>query len=273
MKYLCSLLSPTAGSLALANIGNWEAEGVGLLWDNIDLCTGPSEFSALKAIYMLIIDSLIYGTLFVYFDEIFPGKHGIGLQLTYFLDKKYWKPSRSRVMSQNSESARGVELRDVKKYYHSRGRVARAINGITTKFRENEISTLLGYNGAGKTTTLKMLAAMHSPSHGEIVINGLDLADNAFTIRKTLGYCPQYNILIDDLTVMEHLHLFTSLKGLHGNGRDREVEMSIKKLGFAEHRHALVQHLSGGMKRKLSLGLALCGHPNVVILGKLSINF
>ncbi|KAL5252177.1 hypothetical protein ACHWQZ_G015086 [Mnemiopsis leidyi] len=266
IKYLCSLLSPTAGSLALANIGNWEAEGIGLTWDNLDQCTGPSEFSALKAIYMLIIDSLIYGTLFVYLDEIFPGKHGIGLHWTYFLDKKYWRPVRTRTLSQSHETLRGVEMRGVRKNYHSRGRIARAVNGITTKFRESEISTLLGYNGAGKTTTLKMLAAMHSPSHGEIIINGLDLAENAVTIRKTLGYCPQYNILIDDLTVNEHLHLFTSLKGLHGNNRDREIDMSIKKLGFTEHRNSLVQHLSGGMKRKLSLGLALCGHPKVIIL-------
>jgi ATP-binding cassette subfamily A (ABC1) protein 3 len=250
----------------LANVGNWEAEGIGLNLETFSQCTGPSEFSALTAVIMLIVDSILYGSLFIYFDEIFPGKHGIGLHWTYIFDKNYWTSQKSDKV-QLKEDQRGIELLRVEKHYFSGGKITRAVNGISTKFRENEISTLLGFNGSGKTTALKMLAAMHSPTEGEIIINGLDLSKNTAFVRKTLGYCPQYNILIEDLTVIEHLQLFTSLKGLHGENRDIEVELSIKKLKFEEHRNANVQHLSGGMKRKLSLGLALCGHPNVVILG------
>ena len=267
-KYLCSLLSPTAGSLALGNVGNWEAEGIGLTWETLNQCTGPSEFSALMAIMMLIIDSFIYGILFVYLDEIFPGKHGIGLHWTYIFDKKKWVSLSSDLVNLNDNVQKGIELQEVEKHYFSKGTLTRAVNGISTRFRVNEISTLLGYNGSGKTTTLKMLAAMHSPTKGRIMVNGLDLSNNASIIRRSLGYCPQYNILIDDFTVLEHLQLFTSLKGLHGKNKDREIEMSLKKLRLEDHSDVVVQYLSGGMKRKLSLGLALCGQPSVVILGK-----
>ena len=104
-----------------------------------------------------------------------------------------------------------------------------AVNGISAHFRENEISSLLGYNGSGKTTTLKMLAAMHSPSRGEIMVNGRDLAKEQGLIRRTLGYCPQYNVLIEDLTVEEHLQLFTCLKGLDRSSWQRYL------LGFVFH--------------------------------------
>jgi len=161
---------------------------------------------------MMVVDSVIYGVFFVYLDEIYPGKHGIGLHWTYIFDKKYWTSCLPNDGNVKENDERGVELEGVEKHYLSRGRITRAVNGISAKFRENEISTLLGYNGSGKTTTLKMLAAMHSPTSGKIKINGLDLSNNASAIRKTLGYCPQHNILIEDLSVIEHLQLFTSLK-------------------------------------------------------------
>ena len=77
---------------------------------------------------------------------------------------------------------------------------------------QGQITALLGHNGAGKTTTMSILTGLFSPSSGTAYVNGCSIVNNIDGVRKSLGLCPQHNVLFDRLTVKEHLEFFISLK-------------------------------------------------------------
>lgn len=79
---------------------------------------------------------------------------------------------------------------------------------------ENQIFALLGHNGAGKTTTISMLNGFLSITKGYTEVYGKDVADEMGEIRKWMGFCPQHDVLFPDLTVKEHLELFSVFKGV-----------------------------------------------------------
>ena len=85
-------------------------------------------------------------------------------------------------------------------------------------------------------------------------------------LRKVLGVCPQHDILFPDMTVYEHLVMFAAFKGTSSDQIDEEVEKMIQSVGLTEKRNAYTETLSGGQKRKLSVGLAFIGNSKVVIL-------
>lgn len=85
-------------------------------------------------------------------------------------------------------------------------------------------------------------------------------------IRKSLGMCPQHNVLFDGLTVEEHLWFFARLRGLENDQVKKEMEQMIKDVGLPHKRKELSSSLSGGMKRKLSVAIAFCGNAKTVIL-------
>ena len=83
-----------------------------------------------------------------------------------------------------------------------------AVRGLTFGVRKNECFGLLGVNGAGKTTTMSVLTGLFSASAGSAFINGHDIGTNMAEVRRSLGLCPQHNMLFEDLNVLEHLVFF-----------------------------------------------------------------
>jgi len=131
-------------------------------------------------------------------------------------------------------------------------------------------SSIFGVNnpsivGAGKTTTMSMLTGMIPPTAGTASVNGKDIRRDMNAVRASIGLCPQHNILFDDLTVREHIEFFSRLKGLPSSEVDREVEKYVKLLKLENKIDARAGSLSGGMKRKLSVGIALCANSKVVL--------
>lgn len=107
---------------------------------------------------------------------------------------------------------------------------------------------------------------MFSPSAGTAFINGKDIRTEIEEARNSLGLCPQHNILFDELTVKEHIIFFARLKGMKGKGAIAdEVRRYINLLELKDKVDQQSKTLSGGMKRKLSIGIALCGESKVVI--------
>ncbi len=125
---------------------------------------------------------------------------------------------------------------------------------------------LLGHNGAGKTTTISILTGLQPLTSGRVSVRGLDVQTQVGAVRKLLGVCPQHNILWDNLTVMEHMRLFAALKGVPVARLAQECEALIKEVGLTEKTHVCSSKLSGGMKRKLSLAVAMLGGSRVVLL-------
>jgi ATP-binding cassette subfamily A (ABC1) protein 3 len=143
-----------------------------------------------------------------------------------------------------------VQIRDLRKVY-SGGKVA--VEGLTLDLYEDHITALLGHNGAGKSTTISMLTGLIRPSSGDALIWGHSIRQDMNNIRRTIGVCPQQNVLFNYLTVKEHLELFASLKGVPKLYVDGEVQDMVTRLGLQDKLHAQASNLSGGMKRKLQV--------------------
>lgn len=141
----------------------------------------------------------------------------------------------------------------------------KAVNNLSLDIRSNEILGLLGPNGAGKTTTIRMICGLLKPSSGEVLIYDLPWK-KAPEIRKKIGYAPQENVFWPKLTCIEQL-IFNGrmydLSASHAKANSRNI---LEKLGLEEKSNALASTLSGGMKRRLSLALALVHDPEILIL-------
>jgi ATP-binding cassette subfamily A (ABC1) protein 3 len=129
-----------------------------------------------------------------------------------------------------------------------------------------EVFGLLGVNGAGKTTTFKMLAGEIVSTAGESYLTGLQVSENLSVIRKSLGYCPQFDALIENLTVREQLELFYDMKSLPKKHKQSIITSKITEMSLEEYTNKLSGTLSGGNKRKLSVAFAMLGNPSILFL-------
>ena len=138
-----------------------------------------------------------------------------------------------------------------------------AVDDVSLALREGEILALLGPNGAGKTTVANMVVGELAPDAGAILVRGVDVHRHTRTAQRALGVCPQFDAL-DLLTARQHLELYGRVRGVPDVAGNAALVM--RRLGLAPHADKLASRLSGGNKRKLSLGIALMGNPDVLIL-------
>lgn len=151
----------------------------------------------------------------------------------------------------------------------------RAVDDFTMTIKKNTIFGLLGHNGAGKSTTINMLVGNLRVTRGDAFIHGMSIRDDMANIHRTIGVCPQHDVLWDKLTAREHLNLFAEMKGVGGDlsgttAREAFIENHtaeiLAEVLLTEVRDQLVGTFSGGMKRRMSVALALVGNPKVVFL-------
>ena len=157
----------------------------------------------------------------------------------------------------------GVSIRNLtKKYSDSK----LAVDNLSVNFYENQITAFLGHNGAGKTTTMSILSGLIPATSGHALIYNKDIRTDINLIRKNLGICPQHNILFDRLTVEEHLWFYAKLKHMNDKSIKDLINNMLRDTGLIKKRNNLVNQLSGGMQRKLSVAIAFVGDANLVIL-------
>lgn len=155
-----------------------------------------------------------------------------------------------------------MALKDVSKYYKK----FLAVKHLCLQTNTRECFGLLGVNGAGKTTTFKMLTGLELITHGDIYINGLNLKTNLKNVYKVMGYCPQFDALLDNLTGRETLIIFGLLRGLKYQEAKFQAIKWSKDLDFYKHLDKEVRMYSGGNKRKLSTAVAMLGDPQIIFL-------
>lgn len=141
-----------------------------------------------------------------------------------------------------------------------------ACKNISFAVGKNELFGLLGPNGAGKSTAINMMIAAMEPSGGDAMIGGGSIVSSPDAVRGKIGVCPQFDIQFDQLTGKEHLEFFCSLKGVASDQIDAEVKAKLEDVDLWEARDRLAGTYSGGMRRRLSVAIALCGDPAVVFL-------
>jgi ABC-type multidrug transport system ATPase subunit len=139
-----------------------------------------------------------------------------------------------------------------------------AVQDLTFEVAPSQALALWGPNGAGKTTVIKCLLGLLR-FQGTIRINGYDVAHASRQARKMLGYVPQELAFYDDLTVAETVEFFARLKKASLTG-DQAVQPALARVGLDAHAGKLVGVLSGGMKQRLALALALIDDPPVLLL-------
>ena len=141
-----------------------------------------------------------------------------------------------------------------------------AVKGISFTLKPSECFGLLGVNGAGKTTSFKMLTGDEFITKGNVLLNGISLINNIKKYQKKIGYCPQFDPLIDQMTVMETIKMYALLRGIKPDLVNYTCLSLINLFDLNEHIDKMCYTLSGGNKRKLSVALALIGSPDIVLL-------
>jgi ABC-2 type transport system ATP-binding protein len=141
-----------------------------------------------------------------------------------------------------------------------------AVNGIDLEVENGELFSLLGPNGAGKTTTIKMLCCLIKPTSGKASVLGYDLAKEPFKVRGLIGVSPQDTVLSERLNCWENLSLMGKVHGMNSKDVKRRSTELLEAMGLMERSKDRVMKFSGGMKRRLSIAMALVHEPELLFL-------
>ncbi len=155
-----------------------------------------------------------------------------------------------------------IALKGVSKTYPPS---VKALQSVDLAVREGSLVGVLGPNGSGKSTMVKMLAGLIRTFQGEACIEGFRLPSRG--CARLLGYMPQQTALYMELTVSENLDFFGAINGIRSGARRRErTDELLSILSLEEKRGTPAEHLSGGMRQRLSLGCALMHEPRILLL-------
>jgi ABC-2 type transport system ATP-binding protein len=148
------------------------------------------------------------------------------------------------------------------KYYDTE----KAVNDISFDVKTGEILGFLGPNGAGKTTTMKIITCYMPPTSGSVEVEGFDIAEHSFEVRKKIGYLPEMNPLYLDMNVLEYLEYSARLHGLKDGLLKSRLKEMIDVCGIAAVRHKDIGELSKGFRQRVGLAQAMIHDPEVLIL-------
>uniref|UniRef100_S4RFW8 ABC transporter domain-containing protein n=1 Tax=Petromyzon marinus TaxID=7757 RepID=S4RFW8_PETMA len=244
-KCIASLMSTTAFGLGAKYFALYEVAGVGIQWHTFRQSpVEGDDFNLSLALLMLLLDSVVYGVLTWYIEAVHPGTYGLPRPWYFPLQRSYWLGSgRADAWEWSGYEARGMEkepthlplvvcIERLTKVYKTGKKLA--LNNLSLNLYENQIVSFLGHNGAGKTTTMydTRTTGLFPPTSGSARIYGHDIRSEMDAIRKSLGMCPQHNVLFDQLTVEEHLWFYSRLKGMQAH--DIRIETD-KRVSHSPH--------------------------------------
>lgn len=138
-----------------------------------------------------------------------------------------------------------------------------AVDNLNLKIKKGEVFGFLGPNGAGKTTSINMMVGLIRPSSGKVLINGKKVEK---IDKGTIGICPQELVLWENLTCTESLKLMGDMYEVPKDILNKKIEKLLKDLFLTDKANTLVSNLSGGMKRRLNLAMAVIHEPEIVLL-------
>uniref|UniRef100_A0A8C0H0A8 ATP binding cassette subfamily A member 10 n=1 Tax=Chelonoidis abingdonii TaxID=106734 RepID=A0A8C0H0A8_CHEAB len=286
--WVLSLFSPFAFTAGFVQILHLEDAMKGVEFSDFL----EDSFPMLAFFFLLVFDALLYLMLAIYFDKVLPDKYGMHHSRLFFLKPSYWFKKRKNCVNndildyeeysdqvfndqveQVPPEFRGKEairygINNVKKTYKGKDKIVNALRGLLLNVYEGQITALLGHSGAGKSTLLNILSGLCPPSEGSAMIYKYKVTEmeDLEEIRKIIGVCPQFNIQFEVLTVKENLRIFAKIKGIRLKEVEQEVQKVLTMLKIKDIQDCQAISLSGGEKRKLTLGIAILGDPQVLIL-------
>ncbi|XP_073516410.1 ABC-type organic anion transporter ABCA8-like isoform X4 [Phyllobates terribilis] len=280
--FLC-VFPPFAFSIGITESIHMENGLQGVFFSDI-----PINSSFLLTSYIgLLLDSILYILLTLYFDKILADKHGLRHEPLFFLRSSYWSRGKKTQVPPDWEDGgragvgdyvekvpaelqgkEAIRINNVKKIYSGKDKKMEALRGLDLDVYEGQITALLGHSGAGKTTLLNILSGMSASTSGSAAIYNHQLSNiqDLEGIQRRIGFCPQSDIKFDQLTVREHLELFSRIKGVAARDVASEVGRILSDLDMTDIQNVAANKLSGGQRRKLTLSIALLGDPEVLLL-------
>jgi ABC-2 type transport system ATP-binding protein len=141
-----------------------------------------------------------------------------------------------------------------------------AVQGIDFDVHMGEIFSLLGPNGAGKTTTINMLSCLLEPTDGDAWVMGHSIRTDSMAVKRAIGVVPQEVALYSDLSARENLSFWGKMYGLRGAALRQRVDEVLETIGLTERQKGQVEKFSGGMKRRLNIGIGLLPQPQILFL-------
>jgi ABC-2 type transport system ATP-binding protein len=141
-----------------------------------------------------------------------------------------------------------------------------AVKGVSFNIEEGEIFSLLGPNGAGKTTTISMLSTLYTPTSGDAVIGGHSVTKDPMAVRGVIGVVPQDLALYEDLTARENLVFWGQMYNLSGKALNARVDEVLEQIGLTDKAKDRVKTYSGGMKRRVNIGVGLLHKPRLLFM-------
>jgi ABC-2 type transport system ATP-binding protein len=141
-----------------------------------------------------------------------------------------------------------------------------AVRGVSFRIAEGETYGLLGPNGAGKTTTISMVCGLLEPDSGGVRVAGKPMSTRSVAARAAIGYVPQELAIYPDLSARENLRFFARLYGLPADLASARVEEVLTVIGLADRSSEQTKNFSGGMQRRLNIGIGLLHRPRLLIL-------
>lgn len=234
--------------------------------DNLASNPGGILFYGGPILYLIIQSFVLFGLL-IWLDQGSAGSSLLGL----FSGNKKPVPDPelsdeeisnelARVTS-NAANENGLRVVNVTKNFGKNT----AVDNVTFGIKRGEVFALLGPNGAGKSTTISIIRGDIKPSRngGDVFVEDVSVTKNLADARANLGVCPQFDAM-DQMTVREHLEFYAKVRGIPDV--DHNVNAVLQAVGLSSFSTRMANALSGGNKRKLSLGIALMGNPTVVLL-------
>lgn len=282
--WLLSPLCQCTFLVGVAQVMHLEDYEEGAVFSNLTL--GP--YPLVIAFMLLALDSMLYLLLAVYLDQVIPGEHGLRRSSFFFLKPSFWLKQiknykelyESNIsgnlnfndmiepVSSEFQGKEAIRINGVQKSFVKKGETVEALKSLSFDIYEGQITALLGHSGTGKTTLMNILCGLCPPSDGFASIYGYRVSeiDEMLDVRKITGVCQQLDIYFDVLTVQENLSIVASIKGIPPNYVIQEVQRVLLNLDMQPIKDNLAKKLSGGQKRKLSIGFAVLGDPKVLLL-------
>jgi ABC-2 type transport system ATP-binding protein len=141
-----------------------------------------------------------------------------------------------------------------------------AVQGVSFDVQAGEVFSLLGPNGAGKSTTISMLACLLEPTQGDALVMGNSIRGEPMAVKGAIGVVPQEIALYEDLSARENLVFWGKMYDLRGAVLKERVDQVLEIIGLTDRQKGRVSKFSGGMKRRLNIGIALMHRPQVLIM-------
>uniref|UniRef100_A0A8D1A137 ATP binding cassette subfamily A member 9 n=1 Tax=Sus scrofa TaxID=9823 RepID=A0A8D1A137_PIG len=284
LEWTLCLLSPFAFTAGMAQLIHLDYD----VNANSHLDSSNNQYLIIATLFILVFDILLYLVLTLYLDKILPTEYGRQHSPWFFL-KSFWFQHQSsghvaleneidsncssndsfEPVSPEFQGKEAIRIRNLKKdYVKGKHEKVEALKGLVLDVYEGHITALLGHSGAGKTTLLNILSGLSVPTSGSVTIynNKLSAVADLENLSQLTGVCPQVNVQFGFLTVRENLRLFAQIKGIQPQGAEQEVQRVLRDLEMENIQDILAQNLSGGQKRKLTLGIAILGDPQVLLL-------